>query len=104
MQHFGGVFNKLDVHLVDRRFAVVLHRMTTQCKRVPWEPFRNDELKAVRSRWTNGKACGPDSISHEALKILELSTTGEISSCIFFPTCSTRPRSPGASSRGSLPY
>ncbi|OLP96103.1 Retrovirus-related Pol polyprotein from type-1 retrotransposable element R2 [Symbiodinium microadriaticum] len=49
----------------------IRHRITRRCKDFPWIPFSEEELKAVRKRWKNSKACGPDSISHESLKILE---------------------------------
>ncbi|CAE7190571.1 NSNH, partial [Symbiodinium necroappetens] len=71
VKHFGGIFDKSDSAMVDLRFAVILHRMTGRCKFARWQPFTEEELKAVRKRWKNGKACGPDSISHEALKVLE---------------------------------
>ncbi|OLP90095.1 Retrovirus-related Pol polyprotein from type-1 retrotransposable element R2 [Symbiodinium microadriaticum] len=71
VKHFGGIFDKSDSALVDLRFAVIFHRLTAQCKQARWRPFSEEELKAVRKRWKNSKACGPDSISHEALKVLE---------------------------------
>ena len=41
------------------------------CKQAPWVPFSEEELKQVRKRWKNNKSCGPDGISHEALKVIE---------------------------------
>ncbi|CAE7513376.1 pol [Symbiodinium necroappetens] len=70
-KHFGRIFHKSDSAVVDLHFAVILHRMAGQCKLVRWRPFTEEDLKAVRKRWKNGKACGPDSVSHEALKVLE---------------------------------
>ena len=70
-EHFGSIFNKLDPAMVATRMRGILSRITRQCKNTPWKPFSVEEIKAVRKRWKNGKSCGPDSISHEALKILE---------------------------------
>ncbi|CAE7191823.1 unnamed protein product, partial [Symbiodinium necroappetens] len=70
-KHFGGIFHKADSEEVRQRFSVILGRMAGMCKLQPWQPFTFEEIKAVRKRWKNGKSCGPDSISHEALKVLE---------------------------------
>ena len=70
-KHFGGIFHKGDIIAVARRMETIRHRITRRCKDLPWIPFSEEELKAVRKRWKNSKACGPDSISHESLKILE---------------------------------
>ncbi|CAE7893203.1 unnamed protein product [Symbiodinium sp. KB8] len=51
--------------------SVITTRIARRCKQFAWRPFSEEELKAVRKRWKNSKACGPDSISHEALKVLE---------------------------------
>ena len=42
----------------------------SRARKCPWRPFELDELQALRKRWKNGKACGLDMISHEALKAL----------------------------------
>ena len=70
-KHFGGIFHKGDITVVARRMEAIRHRITRRCKDFPWTPFSEEELKTVRKRWKNSKACGPDSISHEALKVLE---------------------------------
>ena len=70
-KHFGGIFHKGDIVVVARRMEAIRHRITRRCKDFPWVPFSEEELKTVRKRWKNSKACGPDSISHEALKVLE---------------------------------
>ena len=58
-KHFGGIFHKSDSAVVDLHFAVILHRMAGQCKLVRWRPFTEEDLKAVRKRWKNGKHVGP---------------------------------------------
>ena len=50
---------------------MILRDLSRRCKHAPWIPFDSAELKAVRAKWKNNKACGPDSTSYEALKILE---------------------------------
>ena len=70
-KHFLAIFHKRDVSDVDEKFQVILRDLSRRCKHAPWIPFDSAELKAVRAKWKNNKACGPDRISYEALKILE---------------------------------
>ena len=56
---------------VDKRIGEILRRLEYACKIHAWRPFTEDELRALRKRWKNGKSCGTDQISHEALKALE---------------------------------
>ena len=70
VQHFEGIFKCRPRAEVDLRFRAILENLTKACKHSPWQPFRDDELRAVRKRWKNGKSCGLDAISREALKIL----------------------------------
>ena len=71
IEHFGGIFHKLDTNVVATRMRGIMDRMGTLCKSKPWRPFSEEEIKAVRKRWKNNKSCGPDGVSHEALKVLE---------------------------------
>ena len=70
VKHFEGIFTRRPRAEVDRRFTAILENLTKACKHKPWQPFQDDELKAARKRWKNGKSCGLDAVSHEALKIL----------------------------------
>ena len=70
-KQFLAIFHKRDVSDVDEKFQVILRDLSRRCKHASWIPFDSAELKAVRAKWKNNKACGPDSISYEALKILE---------------------------------
>ena len=70
VKHFEGIFKRRPRADVDRRFQAIFENLTIACKYSPWQPFQDDELRAVRKRWKNGKSCGLDAISHEALKIL----------------------------------
>ncbi|CAE7918081.1 unnamed protein product [Symbiodinium necroappetens] len=69
--HFGGIFNKSDAELVAAKLREISDRLSRLCKQTAWEPFTAKELHEVRKRWSGGKACGPDSVSHEALRVLE---------------------------------
>ena len=68
--HFENIFHKKPVLLVTQQIDVILTRPSRLCKLQPWIPFDHEELREVRKRWKNNKSCGPDSISHEALKVL----------------------------------
>ena len=97
VKHFEGIFTRRPRAEVDRRFTAILENLTKACKHKPWQPFQDDELKAVRKRWKNGKSCGLDAVSHEALKILLEMITGGESSLNSSVTCCT-----SASSRRPL--
>ena len=71
-QHFKNIFRKQDRNKVDRGISVVLHNLSLACKHCRWRPFEPNELQALQRRWKNGKACGMDMVSHEALKTLTL--------------------------------
>ena len=60
-KHFLAIFHKRDVSDVDEKFQVILRDLSRRCKHAPWIPFDSAELKAVRAKWKNNKACGPDS-------------------------------------------
>ncbi|CAE7904274.1 X-element\ORF2, partial [Symbiodinium necroappetens] len=69
--HFGGIFNKSDAATVAGKLRRISDRLARLCKTTAWIPFTVEELHEVRKRWSGGKACGPDSVSHEALRVLE---------------------------------
>ena len=70
-EHFRNIFHKQSRETVDKRIGEILRRLEYACKIHAWRPFTEDELRALRKRWKNGKSCGTDQISHEALKALE---------------------------------
>ena len=69
--HFRSIFKKQDRETVDYNIGSIVHCLTVACKHCAWRPFDPEELKALRKRWKNGKACGLDQVSHEALKTLK---------------------------------
>ena len=92
--HFGGIFNKSNAHTVETKLRLIDDRLRRRCKQKPWEPFTAKELHEVRKRWSGGKACGPDSVSHEALRVLEHDDNWRGRFCTCSTTCSTWPQPP----------
>ena len=68
--HFSSIFRRQHRATVDRGMSAIFHNLTMACKHHAWRPFQPDELRALRKHWKNGKACGLDMVSHEALKTL----------------------------------
>ncbi|CAE7898818.1 unnamed protein product, partial [Symbiodinium necroappetens] len=68
--HFAGIFQKQRAALVDAAFAKIDKELALRCKAHPWRPFTMEEMLKVRKRWKNGRSCGPDLVSHEAMKAL----------------------------------
>ena len=69
-QHFKKIFNKADLETTERKLETTKNTIRQQCKRTPWEPFSEDEMRVVSLKWEPRKSTGPDSISHEALQHL----------------------------------
>ena len=70
MDHFDKIFHKKPLQMVTKEIDLTLDRLGRLCKMRPRIRFSHDELQSIRKRWKNNKSCGPDSISHEALKVL----------------------------------
>ena len=68
--HFEKIFYKQQPGEVAARIHAILHRLACMCKNTAWQPFTMDDLYAIRLKWKNGKSCGPDQVSHEALKAM----------------------------------
>ena len=68
--HFEKIFYKQRPGEVAAKIHAILHRLTYMCKNTAWKPFTMDDLYAIRLKWKNGKSCGPDQVSHEALKAM----------------------------------
>ena len=68
--HFEGIFHKQKPGEVATRIKIIMHRLSYLCKNTPWKPFTMEDLYAIRLKWKNGKSCGPDMVSHEALKAM----------------------------------
>ena len=71
-KHFQGIFQRQQRATVDRGMTLIYHKLSLACKSSTWRPFQPQELRALRKRWKNGKSCGIDMISHEALKTLAM--------------------------------
>ncbi|CAE7843326.1 unnamed protein product [Symbiodinium necroappetens] len=69
-EHFKNIFQKQDNAVVEAKFAQVDDRLVRLCKQNTWTPFSMEELVSIRKRWKNGRACGPDMVSHEAMKAM----------------------------------
>ncbi|CAE7557635.1 unnamed protein product [Symbiodinium sp. CCMP2592] len=69
-EHFEKIFNKQDSQIVNRRIREIFDQLTLACKFKKWEPFTIEDLQAIKDKWRNGKSCGPDMVSHEALKAI----------------------------------
>ena len=69
-KHFESIFHKQPQGEVTAKMQAVLHRLTYLCKHTAWRPFTMEDLYAIRLKWKNGKSCGPDQVSHEALKAI----------------------------------
>ncbi|CAE7383396.1 unnamed protein product [Symbiodinium sp. CCMP2456] len=69
-KHFESIFAKQRGTSVSMAIQDTLGRLARLCKQQPWRPFQLEDLQATRSRWKNGKSCGPDRVSHEALKAM----------------------------------
>ncbi|CAE7328182.1 pol [Symbiodinium sp. CCMP2456] len=69
-EHFENIFQKQDSAIVEAKFAQVDGRLARLCKGTAWIPFSMEEFVSIRKRWKNGRACGPDMVSHEAMKAM----------------------------------
>ncbi|CAE7244978.1 unnamed protein product [Symbiodinium sp. CCMP2592] len=68
--HFEKIFFKQKQIIVTATIRGIMHQLEIMCKHTPWKPFTMEELIAVKVKWKNGKSCGPDMVSHEALKAM----------------------------------
>ena len=68
--HFEKIFYKQQPGEVAARMQAILHHLAYMCKNTAWQPFTMEDLYAIRLKWKNGKSCGPDQVSHEALKAM----------------------------------
>ncbi|CAE7235511.1 unnamed protein product [Symbiodinium sp. CCMP2592] len=68
--HFEKIFYKQKQVIVTATIRGIMHQLEIRCKHTPWKPFTMEELMAVKVKWRNGKSCGPDMVSHEALKAM----------------------------------
>ncbi|CAE7319888.1 unnamed protein product [Symbiodinium sp. CCMP2456] len=69
-EHFGGIFAKAPPQRTARRLGATREALTQLCKRTPWRPFNDIDLRMATLKWKRGKATGPDAISHEVLLLL----------------------------------
>ncbi|CAE6934847.1 unnamed protein product [Symbiodinium sp. CCMP2592] len=69
-EHFEKIFCRQKAMLVSTAIGGIMHRLAFLCKHKTWRPFDMGELCLVKAKWKNGKSCGPDRVSHEALKAM----------------------------------
>ncbi|CAE7807571.1 unnamed protein product [Symbiodinium sp. CCMP2592] len=68
--HFEKIFCRQKQVVVTAAIRGIMDKLQRLCKNTPWKPFCMEELQTVKVKWKNGKSCGPDMVSHEALKAL----------------------------------
>ncbi|CAE7308075.1 unnamed protein product [Symbiodinium sp. CCMP2592] len=69
-EHFEKIFFRQKQIVVTVAIGEIMKKLERQCKHTKWLPFQLEDLQAVKIKWRNGKSCGPDMVSHEALKAL----------------------------------
>ena len=69
-KHFKAIFAKIDQNTEERQWGDEVEKLRQQCKRTPWVPFTEMELRITMQSWQWGKATGIDGIAHEALLYL----------------------------------
>ena len=68
--HFSSIFAKAPAARTRRRLGDTRQALTRLCKHQPWRPFTGDELQLATRTWKNGKAAGPDGVTHEILRLI----------------------------------
>ncbi|CAE7709541.1 unnamed protein product, partial [Symbiodinium necroappetens] len=69
-KHFKTIFAKIKPEEEEQAWGEEVEKLRRQCKRTPWVPFREMELRVTMQKWHWGKATGVDGIAHEALLYL----------------------------------
>ena len=69
-KHFKAIFAKIDQNTEERQWGDEVEKLRQQCKRTPWVPFTEMELRITMQTWQWGKATGIDGVAHEALLYL----------------------------------
>ena len=68
--HFKGIFAKAPPERTRRRLRDTRGALARLCKHTPWVPFTGDDLLLATRTWKHNKATGPDSVTHELLRML----------------------------------
>ncbi|CAE7450816.1 pol [Symbiodinium microadriaticum] len=69
-KHFKDIFAKIDQNTEEGQWGDEVEKLRQRCKRTPWVPFTEMELRITMQSWQWGKATGIDGIAHEALLYL----------------------------------
>ena len=69
-KHFKAIFAKIDQTTEEGQWGDEVEKLRQQCKRTPWAPFTEMELRITMQTWQWGKATGIDGVAHEALLYL----------------------------------
>ncbi|CAE7744136.1 unnamed protein product [Symbiodinium sp. CCMP2592] len=68
--HFEKIFHRQKQVVVTAKIRGIMKKLEYRCKNTKWIPFTLEDLNEVKVKWKNGRSCGPDQVSHEALKAM----------------------------------
>ncbi|CAE7726322.1 kif1 [Symbiodinium sp. CCMP2592] len=68
--HFEKIFHRQKQVVVTAKIRGIMNKLEHKCKNTRWMPFILEDLYEIKVKWKNGRSCGPDRVSHEALKAM----------------------------------